>query len=156
MVDYNQYMLGVDKMDQLVSYYSFLHKSVKWWKKVFFWIVEVVVVNSYIIYKEQVSSNGKGPITHLAYRRRLIDTLSEAQRSIPRVRTGPRTSQTLERLQPTRHFMKKGKKRRDCAVCSNRQGGTRHLTLYECSTCSDNPALCPSDCFKAYHTKRNI
>ena len=29
VVDYNQYMLGVDKLDQLVSYYIFLHKTVK-------------------------------------------------------------------------------------------------------------------------------
>ncbi len=34
--DYNQHMLGVDKLDQLASYYSFLHKSVKWWRRVFF------------------------------------------------------------------------------------------------------------------------
>ncbi len=32
-VDYNQHMFGVDKLDQLVSYYSFLHKSVKWWRR---------------------------------------------------------------------------------------------------------------------------
>ena len=30
--DYNQHMLGVDKLDQFASYYSFLHKSVKWWR----------------------------------------------------------------------------------------------------------------------------
>ena len=53
VADYNQYMLGVDKMDQLISYYSFLHKSIKWWRKVFFWILEVAAVNSYILYKEQ-------------------------------------------------------------------------------------------------------
>ena len=29
-----QFMLGVD-MDQLMAYYSFLHKSVKWWQKIF-------------------------------------------------------------------------------------------------------------------------
>ena len=55
--------------------------------------------------KEQTTANGKQPITHLAYRRRLIETLSEAQHSIRQARTGPRTSQTLERLQPVRHFM---------------------------------------------------
>ena len=32
---YSQYMLGVDKLDQLTSYYSVLHKSVKWWRKIF-------------------------------------------------------------------------------------------------------------------------
>lgn len=36
VADYNQYMLGMDKSDQLSSYYSFLHKRVKWWRKVFF------------------------------------------------------------------------------------------------------------------------
>ncbi len=35
--DYNQHMLGVDKLDQLVRYYSFVRKSIKWWRKVFFW-----------------------------------------------------------------------------------------------------------------------
>ena len=33
--DYNQHMLGVNKLDQFASYYSFLHKSVRWWRKVF-------------------------------------------------------------------------------------------------------------------------
>ena len=33
---YNDNMPGVDKMDQLASYYAFLRKSVKWWRKVFF------------------------------------------------------------------------------------------------------------------------
>ena len=105
---------------------------------------------------EQTSTNGKRPITHIVYHRELIKTFSEAQCHIPRARTGTCTSQTLERLQLVRHFMKKGKKHRDCAACSNRQGSIRHLTFYKCSTCSDNPALCPSDCFKVYHTKRNI
>ena len=46
-------MLGVDTVDQFVSYYSFLHESVKSRRKVFFWTLEVVSVNSYILYKEQ-------------------------------------------------------------------------------------------------------
>ena len=47
--DYNQ---GVDKLDQIASYYSFLHKSVKWWRKVFFWLLEVAVINAFIIHKK--------------------------------------------------------------------------------------------------------
>ena len=52
IIDYNNFMLGVDKLDQMMSYYSFLHKSIKWWRKVFFWIVEMIVVNAYIIHKK--------------------------------------------------------------------------------------------------------
>ena len=59
IVDYNTYMLGVDKLDQMMSYYSFLHKTVKWWRKVFFWILEVATVNAYIIYKVLAEKRGE-------------------------------------------------------------------------------------------------
>ena len=64
--DYNQHMLGVDKLDQFASYYSFLHKSVKWWRYVFFWMLEVAVVKSYLIYKKLAMSRGQQPMTHKA------------------------------------------------------------------------------------------
>ena len=151
-------MLGVDKLDRLVSYYNFVHRTVKWWRKVFFWIVEVVVVNSHIIYKEQSMSQGAQPLNHIAYRRSLIDILSEPQRSSRLVVHIPRrlSQSSLERLQPSKHFLTKTRKRRDCVVCSDRSGGKRHLTLYQCTTCSSNPPLCPSICFESYHTKVNI
>ena len=34
--EYNDYMSGVDKSDQLLQYYSMNRKTVKWWKKLFF------------------------------------------------------------------------------------------------------------------------
>ncbi len=140
--DYNQHMLGVDKLDQLASYYSFLHKSVKWWRKVFFWLVEVTVVNSYILYKQQMAAQKRRPLTHLGFRRELISSLSEPIRSTvpPNRRSGSRVRPLPERLQPVPHFMRKGTKRRDCWVCSCREeGGIRHLTLYFCTTCHDHP-----------------
>ena len=36
IADYNTYMGGVDKSDQLLSYYPFTHRTVKWWKRAFF------------------------------------------------------------------------------------------------------------------------
>lgn len=156
VADYNEFMLGVDKLDQLMSYYSFLHKSVKWWRKIFFWLLEVVVINAYIIYKELARRRGERPMTHLAFRRKLIQSLSEPLRSSTPHSTRTELSHNIERLQPVPHFIRKGRKRRDCVVCSNREGGTRHLTVYQCSTCLDNPSLCPSPCFEAYHTQRRF
>ena len=158
IVDYNEFMLGVDKLDQMMSYYSFLHKTIKWWRKVFFWILEVATVNAYIIYKVLVKRSGERPISHLAFRRQLILSLSEPIRSsvIPRARPGPRASNRIERLRPIPHYLTKGTKRRDCVVCSDREkGGTRHLSLYRCDTCTEKPTLCPSGCFQAYHTQRH-
>jgi hypothetical protein len=36
VLDCNKYKIGVDKSDQMLSYYSFQRKSFKWWKKLFF------------------------------------------------------------------------------------------------------------------------
>ena len=147
IVDYNQYMLGVDKLDQLTSYYSFLHKTVKWWRKVFFWLLEVAVVNSHIIYKENCILKGEHPLNQLHYRRKIIDILSQPQRQSREVHVD---------LHSSHNISYKKKKRRDCIVCSERQlGGTRHLTLYICETCNTNPPLCSDKCFKKYHTENN-
>ena len=153
--DYNKHMLGVDKLDQLASYYSFLHKSVKWWRKVFFWAMEVAVVNSYIIYKEHMSSHSQRPMQHSQYRRKLVEELADPLRStaIPSGPSHSRGSSSLERLQRIPHFLEKGKKRRDCCVCSDREE-SRHLTMFYCKTCTDSPALCPAPCMEIYHTKR--
>ena len=117
IVDYNKHMLGLDKL----SYYSFLHESVKWWCKVFFWILEVAVVNAYIMYKELALKQGDKPEPY-AFRRQLIASLSEPLRSTvtPRVCSSPRTSANVECLRPVPHFPQKSTKR-DCIVCSNRK-----------------------------------
>ena len=79
--DYNLYMIGIDKLDHLMSYYSLLHKSVKWWRKVFFRVLEVTVVNAYIIYKMLVVRRKEKLMSHRAFRRQLIESLSEPIRS---------------------------------------------------------------------------
>lgn len=38
---YNTFMKGVDRADQYLSYYSILRKTVKWPKKVAFWLINV-------------------------------------------------------------------------------------------------------------------
>ena len=122
IVDYNKHMLGVDKLDQLMSYYSFLHKSVKWWRKVF-WILEVAVINAYIIYKELALKQGDKPLSHTAFRRQLIASPSKPIRSsvTTRARPGPQASANVECLRPVPHFPQKSTKRRDCIVCTNRK-----------------------------------
>ena len=151
IIDYNNFMLGVDKLDQMMSYYSFLHKSIKWWRKVFFWIVEMIVVNAYIIHKKTQADTGNN-MTHLAFRRELITQLVDTVQTSRPVSTA---SSNIDRLSGQPHFLEKQQKRRDCVVCSDRsENSERHLTLYVCSTCTDNPALCPDECFKSYHTRK--
>ena len=43
-------MTGVDRSDQMLSYYSFARKTIKWWKKLFFHLFDLAVVNAHILH----------------------------------------------------------------------------------------------------------
>ena len=95
-------------------------------------------------------------MTHKAFRQALINLLSAPLHSQGHQQGGrrPPPVQTLEWLQHIPHFPEKGRKRTNCSVCSDRTpGGTRHLTLYHCATCSTKPSLCPTPYFETYHTE---
>ena len=152
---YNHSMNGVDRADQYTVYYSFVRRSVKWWRKVFFWVMEVAVVNSYILYK----CSTVRAMSHREYRYSIIRSLatSYVQSAPPRVlgrrRENPRSSRSgdPERLNRQPHFLERATQR-DCVVCSNQMGGSRHRTTYVCKTCPSHPPLCPAACFERYHT----
>ena len=63
------FMLG----DQLVIYYGFSHRSVKWWKRCFFHLLDLSLVNSHILYKAVTSSR----ITQLDFRLSVAKSLLE-------------------------------------------------------------------------------
>ena len=43
-------MGGVDKSDKMIKYYEVLHKSLKYWKKIFLHMIDLAVFNSYIMF----------------------------------------------------------------------------------------------------------
>ena len=147
-------MLGVDRLDQRMSYYQFARKSVRWWRKVFFWMVEVVVVNSYITYINHTDNRRK--YTHKEFRRELVMALCHDMRVSRTHRQHHRRDSTVERLRGT-HFPDSGPVRRDCRVCSVRgPGGQGRLINTFCATCSDHPHLRIGDCYRLYHTRASI
>ena len=153
---YNQSMNGVDRADQNSVYYSFIRKSRKWWKKLFFWLQEVTTVNSYILYQFHHDN-----LTHLQYRRQVIESLAVRFLSTvpPRPRPGcPRKRPLTEgdgnslRLNGKSHFPGKLSQPKECGVCTDRRKNTRHRSLYYCKTCPSQPPLCITPCFEKYHT----
>jgi len=48
--EYNKYKGNIDKLDQMLSYYSFSNRFLKWYKKVFVYLLDIAVYNSHIIY----------------------------------------------------------------------------------------------------------
>ena len=144
---YNHNMNGVDVADQLTVFYSFVRKTRKWWRKLFFYLMEVSVVNSYLLYRQTSAQ----PRNHLGYRRAIVEQVAKLsiQQGPPRPGPGaPRraTSHDLpQRLDRKPHFIGKSPTSRDCVVCSRRDTPqTRHRIVYFCNTCSNHLSSVPT------------
>ena len=80
IIDYNQYMGSVDLMDQHLSYYSMPARcTLKWWKKIFWRLVDISVVNLWIIF---CCNNVKTYSMKLAYQ--LVQPLLDLRASFDR------------------------------------------------------------------------
>ena len=51
MIKYNKYMGGVDANDQLLKYSHFSKRTIRWWKKVFFRMLNLCMVNVFILWR---------------------------------------------------------------------------------------------------------
>ena len=45
-------MGAIDRADHYCGFYSFTRNTLTWWRKILFWLLEVCVVNSFILYKK--------------------------------------------------------------------------------------------------------
>ena len=52
IIDYNTHMHGVDTADQYLAYYPFICKTAKWSKKVFFYLLQCCLFNSYVTFSK--------------------------------------------------------------------------------------------------------
>lgn len=144
IVEYNKYMGGVDVADQLVTYYGFNHCSKKWWKRVFFHLLEVSLVNSYIIYS---SSNPLHKLTHLDYVIAVASGVLE-KTGLQQEASEAATSNQPMRLVGRDHFPEPSGRKGDCVVCSSRRAH-RKQSSYRCNTC--RVSICIHPCFRKYH-----
>ena len=154
IIDYTSKMEAVDRADHSCTSYNFSRKTLKWWRKMFFWLLEIAMVNSYILCNIVQSRKGSKKFTHQQYRKALIMQLVGDVRQMERKRGRPSSLDTTERFSNKQHFIGQNlEKPKDCAVCSNRKiKGERSKTSYFCKTCSRKPSLHPVDCFEKYHT----
>lgn len=153
---YNMYMGGVDKADQLLSYYGFAHRTVKWWRRAFFHLFDNAIVNAYILYR--ISTQPGRKLDHKHFRielakQLLSDSRQVAQQSSRRLNVLPPQARLTER-----HFPEKvppcvtGRASQlICAVCSNKRGRGKKTTTFRCKQCI--LPMCIVPCFELYHTK---
>lgn len=160
--EYNRHMGGVDTGDQLQSYYGFSHRTVKWWRRLFFHLIDLAIVNAYILYLMSPCSGMR--LTHAQFRIELAkELLMETVSSVEEVAVGHPPRSHADPNPPSnrltgRHFPGKlgvsaaGRQiQPDCVVCSRKKGRGRKSTTYECKQC--HLPMCIVPCFELYHTK---
>ena len=160
VIDYNQHMCGVDRMDQLMAYYTPLRKTLKWYRKVVLQFLDMSVVNAYLLYTKL-----GGTKRQIWFRKQLIRSLVAADDRPTELQ--PTTSafmhhkaSDLSRLSGQHYFDvipatdAKSTPTRKCVVCRKR--GQRKETRYLCETCPSKPALCVVPCFKDFHSSADF
>ena len=161
--DYNAHMGGVDLHDQLQVYYSIGRKGIKWWRKVFWRMLEISVLNSYVLYccvhgrsRKMTQKNYR---LQLAYS--LVSIYVDQQANPPdnTVVSGPgRRPSPIPRLLG-KHFPSNLHIRGRCRVCAKHKNpltgkykDTKTVTY--CDKCEVH--LCIGDCFAIYHTRATM
>ena len=155
--DYNMYMGGVDLADQYISYYSLTQRrTLKWWKKVFWRMIDISILNSWIIFRTNFPESEIH--SHRLFRIELVHELVQPLLSLRASTEGSTKGwrpATSEKRLVGKHFPYKISRRGRCVVCSNtktpegKRKGTK--TSIHCPKC--DTYLCIGTCFESFHTK---
>jgi len=110
-------MGGVDTADQYCATYCFLQRTLKWWRKLFLWGLEVSIINAYIVHVESCKNSNSNPLSHIKFRP-LVEDFRQVGGASTRGRTS--TSVNQHRLNGMLHVIipHPEKKHKDCIVCS--------------------------------------
>ena len=160
---YNQFMGGVDLTDQQLSYYSVTQcQTIKWWKKVFWRLIDIAIVNSWIIFRVNNPESSKIRSQRdfrLELVQLLVQPLLDLKASpdcpnILRAHKGRNVVSADKRLLG-KHFPRKAAQRGRCCVCSKHKSTTGKKVDKKskvfCPKCE--VYLCLGDCFEQFHTK---
>ncbi|KAK6304383.1 hypothetical protein J4Q44_G00249690 [Coregonus suidteri] len=157
--DYNRKMGAVNKADMINRFVACAWKTTKWYKKIFFHLIDTAVLNGHIVHRQLTGE----VITYQKYRENLMRELLEEHHTPRHPSTGGRPAADNPLRLTARHFPSKvpqtaaqgSRTRRHCKVClsSTMRRKQRKLTKYMCVPC-DIP-LCVAPCFGEYHTLKH-
>lgn len=146
VLDYNKYMCGIDRADQMLSYYSIPRKTIRWYRKVFFHLIDICLWNSFYTYR---TKNNLANLKFLEFREDVIRTILGASQKekIDKEKNIPTDFHYLEPVSSENRKEKSPMVR--CRQCSKEKRFSR--SRYFCSLCPEKPGLCVFPCFRDWH-----
>lgn len=163
---YNKFMIGVDRSDQLLSTNNVMRKCMRWWKALFFHLVDMAVVNSFILFRLHAQAHPEIEQVQRPASYTLVEFKEEIVRQIcgfadfdlPPVSTRvPPADQYDSNHMPT---FREDSKRFNCAVCYKNEKVERKVSSY-CSApqCTNRGSpvylhvTANKNCFKEWHSR---
>ena len=156
---YNSAMGALDDMDKIIRPYQSLRKTLKWYKKFAFHLIDVCIYNSFVLMYHKVASKPR----YVDFLRSMVEEIlafnpKEQNCKRGRPATSTRSVSDENRLGMTLgHFPvkvvdEKGLgKPSDCYLC--RLKGMRKTTVFECKVCKKRLCIGKGlSCFEQYHS----
>ena len=160
---YNHSMGGVDLNDQLRSYYPSGRSGKKWWRFIFWYLLDVSICNAFIVEGQsshRASSRSRRSLLSfkLELAKQLIGGFCGRKKYAGKKRksTNLDNALSLPNLPGHREVKLEGRKGAciNCSVCGRRNpSGRTPETVFGCDRCGVH--LCRSGCFLEYHTENS-
>ena len=149
---YNQYMCGVDRHDQMRACYDLGKHSKKWWITLFHNLLNIAIVNAYILYKDSSQRQTRVKrYTHLHFRRELALQLINGFTSHKKKKKAIKIHH-LGEFNHT-HELTRMRTTIRCKLHVYR-GLPRTETIFGCLKCGLN--LCPESCYDELHANDDL
>ena len=144
---YNKYMNSVDKSDQILSTNNVIRKCLHSWKTLFFHMIDIAVINGYILFQSHRNNN---PDNELLKRSVRYATINFREELIRNLEGPPKVEPTLYE---TAHIPKFLNQKRNCVSCLNK----KECNIYSyCSAPQCGVYLhytAAKNCFDIWHKK---
>lgn len=142
---YNKFMGGVDRQDQLMAYYPCDRKSLRWYTKLGLHVLQMLMLNSFLLFKKFTKSK----MSLYDFRLSIIESL------VPDKPLHAPVSDKEKKHTPQKNPPGKNGRvlSRRCVWCYQ-HGQKRKETTFHCPGCKNNPYLCVGKCFAEYHANK--
>lgn len=114
-IQYQQNMRGVDSADQMRGSYKMLSKSHKWWHRLFYFLLDTTIENSWIMHSNLSFKFFENPMSHLDFYLQMANSLASKW---------PHECQGYSKFNPdyprAHGLLSMGIDRKACQVCKRR------------------------------------
>ena len=153
VIKYNSAVFGVDLNDQNRSYYPIGRPGTKWWRYLFNYLVQVSMINSFILMKPARPNEGRAAVSqnHLLFQLHLVKALIKEDATA--LQRAPDTPTVRNPYSPNHTLSKMSVRKQRCFQCSKdgmkmASGRTRETTT-GCHLC--NIHLHGGEYYSKYH-----